>query len=30
MDAGIAYESLSVRSPEHLAAVEAMKAKAGK
>jgi enoyl-CoA hydratase len=28
MDAGIAYESLSVRSPEHLAAVEAMKAKA--
>lgn len=28
MDAGIAYESLSVRSPEHIAAVEAMKAKA--
>ncbi len=28
MDAGIAYESLSVRSPEHLAAVKAMQAKA--
>jgi enoyl-CoA hydratase len=28
MDAGIAYESISVRSPEHLAAVEAMKARA--
>lgn len=26
MDAGIAYESLSVRTPEHLAAVEAMRA----
>ncbi len=28
MDAGIAYESLSVRSPEHRAAVEAMQARA--
>lgn len=30
MDAGIAYESVSVRSPEHLAAVEALKAKLAK
>jgi enoyl-CoA hydratase len=30
MDAGIAYESLSVRSPEHLAAIEAMKVNAAR
>jgi enoyl-CoA hydratase len=30
MDAGIAYESLSVRSPEHLAAIAAMKANAAR